>query len=58
MLQVNSIEKGNESFSIGLTENVFQLIHIVYSIVQALQYANGIGQSPDDNRKRKRKRSI
>lgn len=58
MLQGNSIEKGNESFSIGLTDNSFQLVRFVSSIAQTLQYASGSGQSPEDNRRRKRKRSI
>ncbi|MGS4346431.1 DUF5712 family protein [Myroides odoratus] len=58
MLQGNSIEKGNESFSIGLIDNSFQLVRFVSSIGQALQYASGNGQSPEDNRRKKRRRSI
>ncbi|WP_158211153.1 DUF5712 family protein [Myroides phaeus] len=58
MLQGNSIEKGNESFSIGLTDNTFQLVRFVSSMAQALQYASGSSQSLEDNRRRKRRRSI
>ncbi|MDM1456694.1 clindamycin resistance transfer factor BtgB [Myroides odoratimimus] len=58
ILQGNPIEKENESFSIGLTDNSFQLVRFVSSMAQALQYASGSGQSPEDKRKRKRRRSI
>ncbi|EHO14685.1 DUF5712 family protein [Myroides odoratimimus] len=58
MFQSNSIEKGNESFSIGLTDNSFQLVRFVSSVAQALQYAGSSSQSSEDNRRRKRKRSI
>lgn len=59
MLGGYSIEKEYESFSIELTDNTFQLVHFVSSLVQGLQYASGSGQNPeDDNRRRRRRRSI
>lgn len=56
ILQGYSIEKGNESFSIELIDNVFQLVRFLSSIAQALQYSSGSRQSENDNRRRRRKR--
>lgn len=56
MLQGYSIDKGNESFSIELIDNVFQLVRFLSSVAQALQYSSGSGQSENDNRRRRRKR--
>lgn len=56
MLQGNSIEKENESFSIKLTDNVLQLVSFVSSIAETLQYVSGSGESPDDKRKNQKRR--
>lgn len=58
MFQGNAIEKEDNSFSIKLTDNVFELVSIATSFGKTLQHISGGGQSADDNPRNKKRRSI
>lgn len=58
MFQGNSIEKEGNSFSIKLTDNMFELVSLATSFGKILQHASGGGQSADDNPRNKKRRLI